>query len=174
MISPKSRIDSNCVVAPSASVWYYAVIIRGAVVSDDCVIGAHAIVDAAKIGRGCRVGAGAQLHPGLEAGEEVFFGPGCIICNDPWPRVRKGDFDAGALIRGEFTTVRIGSNASIGAGAIVLPGVEIGAGAMVAAGAVVDCSVGAGFLYKRDGEIVEIGRRQVTRMRAAGSAGCSR
>jgi UDP-2-acetamido-3-amino-2,3-dideoxy-glucuronate N-acetyltransferase len=153
-------------VGARTKVWQFATIIRGSIIGDNCNIGACSVVDAAKIGNGCSVGHGAQLHPGTNAGNEVFFGPGCIVCNDPWPRVRKGDFDIEKILKG-FVTVKIESNASLGAGSIVLPGITIGAGAMIAAGAIVTCSVPAGHLYKRDGDIIEIGRRQITRMRAA-------
>lgn len=155
-------------IGPGTQVWQFATIVRGAYVGSDCSVGACSVVDAARIGDRCRVGHGAQLHPGLWAGDEVFFGPGCIICNDPWPRVRKGDFEAEKLVSGEFVTVRIGNGASIGAGAVVLPGVRIGEGAMVAAGAVVDQSIEDYHMIKRCGSVVVIDRRQISRMRAAG------
>ena len=167
MIDPDARVTTGVSIGADTQIWQFASVIRKAVIGEGCSIGACAIVDGAIIGNRCAVGHGAQLHPGLRAGDEVFFGPGCIVCNDPWPRLRKGDFDIGRILAGEFVTVRIGNGASIGAGAIVLPGISIGAGAMIAAGAVVDCSVEAGFLFKRNGESVPIGRRQVTRMRAA-------
>lgn len=152
-------------IGDGTKVWQFATVIRGAIIGDGCTIGSCSVVDAARIGNRCSVGHGAQLHPGTVAGDEVFFGPGCIVCNDPWPRVRKGDFDIEKILAG-FVTVRIESNVSLGAGSVVLPGVSIGAGAMIAAGAVVDCPVPAGHLYKRNGDIIEIGRRQITRMRA--------
>lgn len=165
MIDPQARVvDSE--VGEGSKVWQFASVIRGAVLGRECNIGSCSIVDAAKIGDKCSVGHGAQLHPGTVAGNEVFFGPGCIVCNDPWPRVRKGDFEIDKILSG-FVTVRIGNGASLGAGSIVLPGVKIGDGAMVAAGAVVDADVPDGHLFKRDGSIVIIGRRQVRRMRAA-------
>lgn len=160
-------------VGEGTTVWQFASVIRDASVGRGCTIGAYALIDAARIGDRCLVGSGAQLHPGLFAGDEVFFGPGCIACNDPWPRARKGDFDIAALLSREFVTVRIGSGASIGCGAILLPGVEIGDNAMVAAGSVVRRSVPADHLHKRDGTVVEIGRRPVTRMREAGSGSIS-
>jgi len=153
-------------IGVGTTVWQFATVIRHAKIGRDCNIGACSVVDGAAIGDKCSVGHGAQLHPGLKAGNEVFFGPGCIICNDPWPRVRKGDFDINKILDG-FVTVLIADGASIGARAVVLPGMSIGAGAMVAAGAVVDRNVPEGHLFKRDGVIVEIARRQISRMREA-------
>lgn len=171
MIDPSARLEQPCIVGDASIgarsvLWEFAKAIRGAVIGEDCNIGSCAIVDGARIGNRCSVGHGAQLHPGLLAGDEVFFGPASIVCNDPWPRVRKADFDIKRILAG-FITVKIGNGVSLGAGSIVLPGVSIGDGAMIAAGAVVDQSVPAGHLFKRGGMMVIIGRRQVERMRAA-------
>jgi acetyltransferase-like isoleucine patch superfamily enzyme len=58
----------------------------------------------------------------------VFIGPQATFTNDPFPRSRQ-PFDL------ETTTVRRG--ATIGAGAVILPGITIGEEAMIGAGSVV-------------------------------------
>lgn len=166
MIDDRAQVDDSVNLGTGTRVWQFASVIRGAVLGDHCVVGACANIDGARLGNGCRVGHGASLHPGLHAGDEVFFGPGAIVCNDPWPRVRATDFDLKKLLDG-FVCVRIGNQASIGAGAIVLPGRSIGDGAMISAGAVVERDVPAGYLLKRSGELAEIDRRQIAHMRAA-------
>lgn len=166
MIDERSQVDDGVVLGAGTRIWQFASVIRGAVLGDHCVVGAAANIDGARLGSRCRVGHTASLHPGLLAGDEVFFGPGSIVCNDPWPRVRATDFDLKKLLDG-FVCVRIGNQASIGAGAIVLPGRTIGDSAMISAGAVVEVDVPAGFLLKRTGELVEIDRRQIAHMRAA-------
>lgn len=166
MIDPMACVGDDVTLPDNCTVWQFASVIRGARLGEFCTVGSCAIVDAARIGRACSIGHGAQLHPGLHAGDEVFFGPGCIVCNDPWPRVRKGDFDMAQIMAG-LVVVRIADRASIGAGAIVLPGRTIGENAMIAAGAVVDCDVPCDHLFKRDGTVVPIGRRPISRMRAA-------
>lgn len=167
MIDRNAFVSVCSIVGNGTKVWQFASVIRCSVIGDDCNIGGCSVVDGAKIGNNCSVGHGSQLHPGLVAGNEVFFGPGCIVCNDPWPRVRKGDFDISKILSGEFVTVRIGDGASLGAGSIILPGVSIGSGAMVSAGAVATSDIPEGHLLKRDGEIIIIGRRSVLRMREA-------
>lgn len=164
MIHRLAHVSDDSSVGTS-KIWQFASIIRGAQIGDDCVVGAGALIDGAMIGRSCLVGSGAQLHPGMVAGDEVFFGPGCVICNDPWPRVRKGDFDVAKLLDRSVIVVRIGCGASIGARAVVLPGITIGDDAMVAAGSLVYQHVPSGHLHKRTGEICPIQRRPVDRMR---------
>lgn len=152
----------------SYKAYQHASIVRGASIGDGSVIGPNALVDGSVLGKGCRVGHGASINPGAMIGDSVFIGPGAIICNDMWPEVGKEGFDSDAVLSGRFWVVLIGPAASIGAGAIVLPGVTIGAGAVIAAGAVVDQSVPAGYVFQRDGSITlaPVDRRE-RRMRRA-------
>ena len=176
MIHPTARVEQpsvvkNATVGARSVVWEYAKVIRGAVLGEDCSIGGCAIVDAARVGNRCTIGHGAQLHPGTSVGDDVFVGPGVIVCNDRWPRVSKDGFDSGNLLDGKFTTVRVMDGVSIGAGAIILPGVQIGEGSVIAAGSVVTHSMPSCSLWKRSGVWVTMRARHPERMRAAGSEG---
>lgn len=143
-------------IGAGTRVWQFASVIRGAVLGTDCGVAGCAIIDAAKVGDRCCIGHGAQLHPGARLGNDVFVGPGAILCNDRWPRTTKDGFDMNSILSGAFITVEIGDGASIGAGAIVLPGVTIGEDAMIAAGAVVDVDVPACHIFCRDRRIMPI------------------
>jgi acetyltransferase-like isoleucine patch superfamily enzyme len=70
--------------------------------------------------------------------DDVFIAPGVILTNDP----TAGRRPDGVELRGP-TLLR---GCRIGAGAVLLPGVEIGADAFVAAGAVVTRDVPGGAL----------------------------
>jgi acetyltransferase-like isoleucine patch superfamily enzyme len=70
-----------------------------------------------------------QLWDGLTVEDDVFIGPNVSFANDLYPRSGHRDF-----LR---QNTLIGRGASIGAGAVILPGVRIGVGSMVGAGAVV-------------------------------------
>lgn len=175
-IDPSARIEQPCVVKDAAIgarsiVWEFAKVIRGATVGADCSIGGCAIVDAAVAGDRCLIGHGAQLHPGTRLGNDVFLGPGVIVCNDRWPRVGKDGFDVRALLEQRLVTVEIRDGVSIGAGAIILPGVVIGAGSVIAAGSVVTHSMPACSLWKRKGGWVPLSARRPQRVREAGSEG---
>lgn len=175
-IDPSARIEQPCIVMDAAIgagsvIWEFAKVIRGASVGADCSIGGCAVVDAAIVGDRCAIGHGAQLHPGTRLGNDVFVGPGVIVCNDRWPRVGKDGFDAGALLERRFVTVQIADGVSIGAGAIILPGVVIGAGSVISAAAVVTHSMPPCSLWKRKGGWVPLSARRPQRLREAGSEG---
>ncbi len=152
-------------IGQGTSVWQFASVIRYSKIGEDCVIASCAIVDASVIGNNCRIGHGASIHPGTEIGNNVFVGPQATFCNDRWPRVGKDGFELDGFLSGEKKTIRIGDNASIGAGAIILPGVTVGMGAFVAAGATVTKNVPPAWLYKRSGECIPLAPRRPERMR---------
>lgn len=104
-------------------------------------------MDGIVAGNRCAIGAGVQLHPGTKLGDDVFFGPRAIACNDVWPSVDKNGWE---LPTGGKYTVVVEDGASIGAGAILLPGAHIKKGALVAAGAVCSRVVSPGAVYQRN------------------------
>lgn len=142
---------SESSVGEGTAVWQFASLIRGSRVGKGCSIGSCSVVDGAIVGDFSCVGHGAQVHPGTVVFSQVFIGPGAIICNDRWPRTSKTGFEFDRLK--ERPTVVIEEGASIGAGAIILPGVRIGKGGMVAAGVVCGVDVPAGMLLRRDGTL---------------------
>lgn len=95
------------------------------------------------------------MGPGFWFGDDVFVGPNVTICNDRWPTSDKAGFDAGQFKEG-LITVYVYDGASIGANAVVLPGMTIGQRAVIAAGAVCNRSVPDDHLFTRDGKIIPI------------------
>lgn len=155
VIHPKAHVE-DATIGPRSRVWQFASVIRGTVLGADCNVASGATLDGPVFGDRCKISQGVAMGPGFLFGNDVFVGPNVTICNDRWPRAHQDGFDIEALQRGEWA-VTVGDGASIGANAVVLPGVVIGAGAMIAAGAVVNRSVPAGCLYRRSGAIETIG-----------------
>ena len=116
-------------------VWAFAHVMAGAVIGADCNICDHTYIEGdVVIGDRVTIKSGVYLWDGLRVEDDVFIGPQATFTNDPFPR-SKHSFTV------PITTIRRG--ASIGAGAVVLPGVTIGERAMVGAGAVVTKDVPA-------------------------------
>jgi len=85
-----------------------------------------------KIGQGCSIQAFVYICPGTIIHDHVFIGPGVVFTNDKYP---PGDPEV------TWQGIQVMDRASIGARAVILPGVTIGIGAVVGAGSVVTTDV---------------------------------
>jgi acetyltransferase-like isoleucine patch superfamily enzyme len=104
-----------------------------------CEIGDKTKVDAfvyieedVVIGKSCTIRPFTFIPTGVTIEDNVFIGPGVMFTNDNNPTVREN---------WALEETFVGQNASIGAGATILPDVIIGDGALVGAGAVVTSDV---------------------------------
>ena len=130
---------ADCKIGSGTRVWQFVVILAGARIGADCNICAQVLVEGDVIvGDRVTVKSGVQLWDGIRLGDDVFVGPNATFTNDPFPRSR--------VRSAAFPRTVVEEGASIGAGAVILPGVTIGARAFVAAGAVVTRDVAAGSL----------------------------
>jgi acetyltransferase-like isoleucine patch superfamily enzyme len=121
-------------VGQGTRVWAFAHILAGARIGRDCNICDGVFIENdVVVGDRVTIKNGVQLWDGLRIEDDVFIGPNATFANDPFPRSK---VRPGAYLR---TVLR--RNASIGANATILPGVEIGSGAMIGAGAVVTGNV---------------------------------
>ena len=111
-------------------VWTFASVGMNTKTGPGCVIGSCAYV-----GHNCRLGENVHIQHGAfipnrtVVGDRVFIGPNVSMTDDRHPRVINPQYKAEPPV--------IDDDASIGAGATLLPGVHIGRGAVVGAGAVV-------------------------------------
>jgi UDP-2-acetamido-3-amino-2,3-dideoxy-glucuronate N-acetyltransferase len=129
-------------VGAGARIWAFAHVMKGAHIGRDCNICDHAFVESGGwIGDGVTLKNGVMVWNGVRIGDGVFVGPGVVFTNDLRPRSpRSAETGSEARYADEATWLsptEIAPNASIGARAVILPGITIGAFAMVAAGAVV-------------------------------------
>ena len=123
-------------IGENSRIWQFVVVLPGAKIGADANICSHCLVENDVIvGDRVTVKSGVQLWDGLRVGNDVFIGPNVSFTNDRFPRSRE--------YPDKFLETKIQDGASIGAGAVILPGITIGAKAMVAAGAVVTRSVPA-------------------------------
>jgi len=132
-IHPQSDVQSERIGA-GTRVWQYCVIFAGAEIGADCNICANVLIENdVVLGDRVTVKSGVQLWDGVRIADDVFIGPNATFANDLFPRSRKRPE--------KFLSTEIERGASIGANATILPGVRIGSNAMVGAGAVVTKNV---------------------------------
>jgi acetyltransferase-like isoleucine patch superfamily enzyme len=138
MVDPTSDVSAEAVVGPGTKVWGRTHVREGAILGANCVVGENVYIDAdVCVGNNVKIQNGALLYRHLTLGDGVFVGPQVCFTNDERPRAvtpggalkQSGDWSPGKT--------RVEAGASLGAAAVVLPGLRIGAWAMVGAGAVV-------------------------------------
>lgn len=124
----------SCEIGERTRVWQYVVILLGAKIGSDVNICSHCFIENdVVIGDRVTIKSGVQIWDGIRIGNDVFIGPNVTFTNDKFPRSK--------IYPEKFQETQIESGASVGGGAVILPGVTIGTGAMVGAGAVVTKSV---------------------------------
>ena len=123
-------------IGSGSRIWAFAHVLPGAVVGADVNICDHVFIENdVVIGDRVTLKSGVQLWDGITLEDDVFVGPNVSFTNDPHPRSK--------VYPTEFSRTYVRKGASIGAGAVILPGVTIGQYAMVGAGSVVTRDVPA-------------------------------
>jgi acetyltransferase-like isoleucine patch superfamily enzyme len=127
-IHPLALVETDS-VGSGTRIWAFAHLMAGSVIGSDCNVCDHTYIEGDVIvGDRVTIKSGVYLWDGLRIEDDVFIGPQATFTNDRFPR-SKQRFEA------QLTVIRRG--ASIGAGAVILPGVTVGERSMVGAGAVV-------------------------------------
>jgi UDP-2-acetamido-3-amino-2,3-dideoxy-glucuronate N-acetyltransferase len=91
----------------------------------------------AVIGANCKIQSHAFICAGVEVQDEVFVGHGVVFINDKFPRATTARGSLQTEEDWELIRTVVERRASIGSGAVILGGVRIGTQATVGAGAVV-------------------------------------
>ena len=136
-IHPLACVDPGALIGARTQVWQFVVILDGAVIGEDCNLNAHVLVEGgAIVGDRVTLKSGVFVWDGVTLEDDVFVGPNAVFTNDKHPRSR--------VHSQTYLKTRVGRGSSIGAGAILLPGIEIGDYSVIGAGAIVTRDVPAG------------------------------
>jgi UDP-2-acetamido-3-amino-2,3-dideoxy-glucuronate N-acetyltransferase len=149
VIHPTADVSSQATIGPGVRIWHQAQVREGARLGADCIVGKGAYIDFdVSIGDNVKIQNGVCVYHGVAVEDGVFLGPGVILTNDRLPRAINPDGTLKSDADWEVSPTLVRHGASIGAGAVILPGVTVGEFAMVGAGAVVTCDVPAhGLVY---------------------------
>lgn len=129
-IHPHALIDENVSIGAGTRVWAFAHIAGGAVIGEDCNICDHTFIEGkVRIGNRVTLKCGVYLWDGLIIDDDVFIGPAAVFTNDIRPRSRQ--------VPQQYPVTRLLRGCSVGAGAVILPGLTIGRWAMIGGGSVV-------------------------------------
>lgn len=128
MIHPSA--DVQCAnIGVGTSVWQFSVVLPRAVIGKNCNICSHCFVENdVVIGDNVTIKSGVQLWDGLRLADDVFVGPNVSFTNDSAPRSKQYPMNC--------CITNIERGASIGAGAVINPGIRVGAYSLIGAGSV--------------------------------------
>jgi acetyltransferase-like isoleucine patch superfamily enzyme len=128
-IHPTALVASKS-IGDGTRIWAFVNVLEGARIGRDCNICDRCFIENdVVLGDRVTVKCGVSLYDGLTIEDGVFVGPDVSFANDPRPR-------SGQRLD-RYPPTRVREGASLGAGAIVLPGVTVGRFAMVGAGSLV-------------------------------------
>ena len=123
-------------VGKGTTIWQHCVILKGAKIGEECNINAHCFIENdVVLGNRVTVKSGVYLWDSVVLEDDVFVGPNVTFTNDRFPRSK--------VYPAQFEKIIIKKGASIGGGAILLPGITVGENALVGAGSVVTKNVAA-------------------------------
>jgi acetyltransferase-like isoleucine patch superfamily enzyme len=137
-VHPSADLEPDVSVGPGTTIWQRAQVRRGSRIGSECVIGRDVFVDVeVTVGDRVKVQNGALLYHGLSVEDGVFIGPGAILTNDRYPRAITTTGDLAGDDDWTVAPILLRHGCSVGAGAVIVAGVEVGTYAMIGAGAVV-------------------------------------
>ena len=130
-IDPTAIVDNNVKIGHMTYVWHFCHVERGARIGSHCSLGQNVYVGKdVKIGNNCRIQNNVFIPTGVVIKDNVFLGPGVIFTNVKHPDAKINQHDS-------YLKTEIWDGVSIGAGAVILPGIIIWEDVVVGAGAVV-------------------------------------
>ncbi len=144
-VHPTALVEAGVEIGPGSSLWDN-VHIRGpaTTIGADCIIGEKSyIAYGVTIGDRVKINAFVYICTGVTIEDGVMVSAGTIFTNDRYPRAATSDLTALRPSDPDEDTLAtlVREGATIGAGAIIGPGLEIGRFAMVGMGSVVTHSV---------------------------------
>lgn len=172
-IHETAEVSERAVIGAETRIWNHCQVREEAQIGRGCIIGKDVYIDfGVQIGDHVKIQNGAYVYHGTTIESGVFVGPGVIFTNDKKPRAINPDGSIKGTDDWLVGETRVRYGASIGAGAIILPGITIGSFALVGAGAVVTRDVPdhalmlghparqVGFVCKCTAELVDDGNGQ--------------
>jgi UDP-2-acetamido-3-amino-2,3-dideoxy-glucuronate N-acetyltransferase len=137
-IHSTADVSPEALISAGTRVWHQAQVRERASVGENCIIGKGTYIDFdVNVGSNVKIQNGAFIYHGATIEDGVFVGPGVILANDRLPRAINPDGSLKSDADWEVSPTLVRRGASIGAGAVILPGVTVGEFALIGAGALV-------------------------------------
>ena len=129
LIRANTIIYCNVNIGRNFHTGHNVLIRENTMIGDNVSIGTNSVIEGnSSIGNNVNIQSNVFIAINTVIEDFVFIGPNAVLTNDKYPPLRKGSSLNGPILR---------KGVSVGANAVILPGVEIGEGSMISAGAVV-------------------------------------
>src|SRR5688572_24453525 len=134
-----SAIVETTQIGEGTRIWAYTHVMPDVAIGVDCNIGDHCFIESgATIGNQVTIKNGNMVWEGVHLEDGVFVGPQVVFTNDLYPRSpRLPQVHNRYAGRGWLKPTVVKEGASVGAGAVILPGLIIGEFCLVGAGSTV-------------------------------------
>lgn len=120
-VHASSIIDNDVKIGQGTSIWCFSHVRSGANIGEDCHIAQNVYIDKdVNIGNGVKLQNNVSVYECVTLEDYVFCGPSCVFTNDYTPRSRYPKGKPG------YRTTTVHHDATIGANATIICGVEIG------------------------------------------------
>ena len=128
ILRPKCTLYEGVKVGNDVEFGTDVLVRENTVIGDNTIIGSKVVIDGySHIGSRTLLHTNAYICPYSTIGDDVFIGPGVVFTNDKYANRMQVKLQ-GPIIK---------AGASIGAGAIILPGITVKEGSLIGSGAVV-------------------------------------
>ncbi len=133
-----AEVADSAEIGPNCQIWHQAQVRERATLGANCIVGKGVYIDFdVQIGANVKLQNRSSVYHGTTLEDGVFVGPHVIFTNDKLPRAINPDGTRKSDDDWVIGPIRVRYGASLGAGAIILPGVTVGRWALVGSGAVV-------------------------------------
>ncbi|WP_025619902.1 phosphopantetheine-binding protein [Salinispora cortesiana] len=130
-------VDDGAVVGAGSRLWHAAQVAAGACIGADCTLGKGVYVGTgSQIGNRVKIGNYACVF-GANIADDAMINPHAALLEDPAPRATTPDGRRKQHTDFDQRPVTVSRRATVGAGAMIAPGITVGHDALVAIGAVV-------------------------------------
>lgn len=142
-VHPQALVETD-EIGDGTAIWAFAHVMKGARIGSQCNVGDHAFIETgAEVGNRVTIKNQVLIWEGIKIEDDVFIGPRATFTNDRFPRSPRMPEAAQRYQSrdGWLSPTIVRRGCSIGAGAIICPGIELGAYSVIGAGAVVTRNV---------------------------------
>ncbi len=143
-MDPTAAVADDVEIGSGTRIWREVQVREGSAIGGGCILGKGVYIDVdVSIGSHCKLENGVLVFRGAIVEDGVFLGPGVMLLNDRHPRAINADGSLKGVDDWHVSGCVVETGASVGGGAVLLPGARIGRFAMVGAGSVVTRDVPA-------------------------------